>query len=345
MPCIRGSSTNKAIWSLTLRLGFKENTKVSSAVHTLRNSVFGVVFAMLGSVFYIPEAEAKRLGGGGSLGRTSSSLFKSYSTPKKPAQTDSATQSSRQAAAPTQSTTAAGAAAQPRKSMMGPLGGLAAGLGLAALFGFLGFGEGMASFLGTVLMLGVGFLLIRALFRMLASTASARRLAHQAQGGQNVQRQQLDFPQTPVNNMPKAMSHSGHQSVSSTRDDIDKSLPAGFDEAAFVESAKRFFTMIQAKFDEGDLNALREYCTDDVFDFARQEIQARNGQSNHTSVVTLTAELVGFEVDVDEELATVAFSALIREHEEAAAHEINEMWIMTRPLNGSGWLLAGIHNL
>lgn len=311
----------------------------------MKSSAFAVVFVFLASMFYTPEADARRFGGGGSFGRTSPSLFKNYSAPKKAAPTGSATQNTKQQGATTQSPSSTGATAAPaRKPFMGPLGGLAAGLGLAALFGFLGFGEGMASFLGTMLMFVLGFFLIRTLFRMLAG-ANAARPAYQAQGGAPLRREELDFPQYPASVNSGKPNYQNVQAVEPGAQEVAKQLPAGFDESAFLESAKRFFVMIQSEFDKGDLDTLREYCTDDVLQFAKQEFIERGDQENVTSVVTLEAELVGFETDVDEELATVAFSALIREERDAAAHEIHELWIMSRPKQGGGWLLAGIHNL
>lgn len=314
-------------------------------ISAFKGSVWSVLFAFGASMAYTPEAEARRFGGGGSFGRTAPSLFKNYSAPKKVAPAGSTTQSSKQPTSASQSTPSTGTAATPtRKPFLGPIGGLAAGLGLAALFGYLGFGEGMASFLGTLLMLVLGFFLIRALFRMLAGSAVATP-AYQGQGAQLNRRQELEFPQYPAQVNAGKNSYLESEPVQEDVSSSFKAVPAGFDESAFLESAKKFYVMIQAEFDKGDLNALREYCTDEVLAFAQQEILERGDQLNHTSVVTLEAELMGFETDVDEELATVAFSALIREEKDSVAHEIHEMWIMSRPKQGGGWLLAGIYNL
>lgn len=328
---------------------------------SVRTAVAAVAVSFLGLMALPPEAEARRLGGGSSFGRSAPSQMQKAptsptSTPTKPAQQNQAT-------APAGANTAAGAA-QPRNRFLGPLGGLAAGLGLAALFSYLGFGGALAEMLGTFLMIALVVFAVMFLMRKLRGQASQQRPAYgTAGGGQATYRQseQAYRPQQPpvhdpVPGMgaPQGASH-GHfgngpavqpaYEEPQPQDGPVKNLPAGFDEAAFVNSAKKFFVTMQGLYDQGDVNGLREYCTDEVVDHLRSEIEARAGAGNRTDVVTLQAELIGFETDVDEQLATVAFSAMLREEEGGAAHEVQEMWTMTRPVSGGGWVLAGIHNL
>ena len=253
----------------------------------------------------------------------------------------------------------AGTAAAPRNRFLGPLGGLAAGLGLAALFGYLGFGAGMAEFLGTMLMIAAAVFAVMFLVRMLRGQQAAKpRPAYSAPGatssGQNSYRQASTNPiNDPVPGMGAPRNDQGFgQFGNASAFDAPmpaatpvKDLPAGFDEANFVNSAKKFFVTMQGVFDKGDVAGLREYCSDDVVDHLRAEIEARGNAVNRTDVVTLDAQLIGFETDVDEQIATVAFTGMLREEQDAAAEEINELWIMSRPVSGGGWVLSGIHNL
>ena len=71
---------------------------------------------------------------------------------------------------------AAAPQAQPKRSWMGPLAGLAAGLGLAALASHLGFGEELAS----MLMIG---LLVMASVLVVAFIMGRRAAARQAGAG------------------------------------------------------------------------------------------------------------------------------------------------------------------
>src|SRR5690606_11587336 len=125
----------------------------------MKSFLLSLIVAVMSFGFVASEAEAKRLGGGSSFG------MKRQATP--PAQP-------RQPAA-TQQTPAAGAAtaaAQPKRSWMGPIAGLAAGLGLAALFSHLGLGEGFANFFMILLLAAAAFFVFRLLFRRGTNAAS-----------------------------------------------------------------------------------------------------------------------------------------------------------------------------
>ena len=96
------------------------------------------------------NAEAKRMGGGNSVGKQSSNVTQREAG-------GSATQQARPAAPTT-------APAAPKKPWGAMLGGLAAGLGLAWLASSLGLGEGLAQFmtfalLALVVMLVIGFVM------------------------------------------------------------------------------------------------------------------------------------------------------------------------------------------
>lgn len=337
---------------------------MNTRVWSVRLSVFAVVAAFLGLTLLPTDAEARRMGGGGSFGRSAPSQFQK-SPPSTPAVAPQRSGNQQQA---TNNPSAAGtsAAAAPRNRFLGPLGGLAAGLGLAALFGFMGFGAGMAEFLGTMLMIGLAVFAVMFLVRTLRGQSARQRPAYQAPGAggqgaaQNTYRQAQQpapsAPQQPVfgnkpdfEPVPGMEGFGAPRSAASEAVEVNqgpvKNLPAGFDEQGFVQNAKKFFVTMQGAYDKGDLDALREYCSDDVVEHLRGEIQSRNGVENRTDVVTLNAELLGFETDVDEQIATVAFSGMVREEKDAAASELNELWILSRPVSGGGWVLVGIHNL
>ena len=96
--------------------------------------------AVIGLGMLAPEAEAARLGGGRSVGMQRQAM----PAPSAP------TQAGKPAAAPaTAAAPAAAAAAKPAgmSRFLGPLAGLAAGLGIAALLSHFGLGEGMANML------------------------------------------------------------------------------------------------------------------------------------------------------------------------------------------------------
>src|SRR5215216_3787402 len=100
----------------------------------MKSLIVALSFAVLGAGLAAPfDADARRLGGGTSSGmqRSVPARTPPAAAPAQPAQ-----------AAPTApATTTAGApAAAPKRSWLGPIAGLAAGLGLAALMSHLGMG-------------------------------------------------------------------------------------------------------------------------------------------------------------------------------------------------------------
>ena len=139
-----------------------------------------VVAAFLSLGVLPSDAEAKRMGSGGSFGRSAPSQFQK-SPPASPSGAASTAPSKQQAT----NGTAAGntAAAAPRNRFLGPLAGLAAGLGLAALFSHLGMGAGLAEFMGTLLMVGALVFAVVFLVRMLRGQKGNKpQPAYNAQG-------------------------------------------------------------------------------------------------------------------------------------------------------------------
>jgi len=97
------------------------------------------------------DADAKRLGAGRPAGMQRAAPDK----PVQPAQTPATP------AATPNNAAAPAAATAPTRSWMGPIAGLAAGLGLAALFSHLGLGEELANFVMLMLLAVAAVVAIR----------------------------------------------------------------------------------------------------------------------------------------------------------------------------------------
>lgn len=116
-------------------------------------SILAVVLTLGLSTVAMDAEAAKRMGSGKSMGT------------QRQASTDKAPAAPAQASAATAGAGAAAAAA-PKRSWMGPVAGLAAGLGLAALASHLGFGDELASMLmigllAAAVMVAIGFFMRR----------------------------------------------------------------------------------------------------------------------------------------------------------------------------------------
>jgi predicted lipid-binding transport protein (Tim44 family) len=123
-------------------------------------------------------------------------------------------------------------------------------------------------------------------------------------------------------------------------------VPADFDVAAFLRSAKVYFIRLQAAWDAKNLADIREFTTPEVFAEIKVQIDEKKNAKNKTDVVELEAELLGIDTTPDEYLASVRFTGKIRENDNGTAEPVEEVWNLTKPRQGrGGWLLAGIQQL
>ena len=255
-----------------------------------------------------PEpAEAKRLGGGGSSGMQ-------RSLPSRPP-----------AATPAPPTQAPAGAAAPRRSWMGPIAGLAAGLGLAALASHFGFGEELANFMMLALLAVLAIVVVRWLMRRFARPAAPRGM------------QFAGMPAGTVPPMTAPALGSGATAAAAP------TLPADFDATGFARIAKMIFIRLQAANDSGDLDDLRAFTTPEMFAAIRLDLQERAAGAQQTDVVQIEAEVLDVAEEAQRQLVSVRFHGLIREQREAGATPFDEVWHLVRPRDGSReWAIAGI---
>jgi predicted lipid-binding transport protein (Tim44 family) len=309
------------------------------------------------------EAEAaRRLGGGGSVGRQSSNVTQRQATPPQQQPAAPANAAQRQA----QPQPGAAAAAQPRSRFGGIMMGLAAGLGLAWLAHSLGFGEGLA-------MVMLFALLAVAVMVVIGLVMRARR-SGTAQGGYALQGAgaAADAPVSPRQYSPDKVGNdasarpwerssmafeaakyspgSGVRIGSALGGGQNWAIPAGFDSDGFVAAAKRNFVTLQDAWDRGDVASLRVMMTDEMLRAIQGQLADRDRQpgagANRTEVEMLEAQLLGIEELEGEYMASVEFSGMVREDPSAGPSPFREVWNMTKPKDGSaGWLVAGVQAL
>ncbi len=299
------------------------------------------IVGSIGAVVMPTDAEAKRFGGARSQGIQRSMPAQKPTTPppSQQAPTNSA------AAAPVAGGAAAAAAG--KRSWMGPLAGLAAGLGLAALMSHLGLGAEFANFIMLALLAVVAFVVIRLLMRRFgpqAANAGGPRLQAAGAGhsadpmsrnafGSGQQNWSAPTP-TPLQ-QPLASAAAAETPV--------KTLPAGFDAEGFERIAKMIFIRMQTANDAGDLNDLRNFTTPEMFAAVRLEIQERGGVAQQTDVLKVDAEVLDVAEEDDRQIVSVRFHGLIREERDAVANDFDEIWHLVKPLDDSrSWAIAGI---
>jgi predicted lipid-binding transport protein (Tim44 family) len=266
----------------------------------VKHFLISLLAIFLGVGLVAPDAEAKRLGGSKSFGMQRTAPAKQTTT--------TTTQ-------PAQPSTPAPTTPQ-KRSWMGPIAGLAAGLGLAALFSHLGLGEEMASFLMLALLAVVTLTLFRLFTRRNAPTM-----------------QYAGTPYTPDALSPPPAMRAGNS---------NRAFPPGFDADAFAREAKLNFIRLQAAFDAANLDDLRAFTSPEVFAEVRMQLAERNAAQT-TDVMTLDAEVLEAVDEGNQHIVSVRFTGLVREAAEQDAIPLDEIWHLTKPASGQGgWMIAGI---
>ena len=330
--------------------------------------LWSVVLVALMAVVHV-DAEAKRMGGGKSVGQQSSNVTQRESAGGAPSQGGAATNS---AAAAKPATPAAGpAAAAPKRPWGAMLGGLAAGLGLAWLASSLGLGAEFAQFLLIALLalavVAVIGMVMRARRSAAGNQSGASPFAFQGAGASNPAGAQVPHTYRPENvgndasarpwerssmafDASRQAQGSGVVIGSGLAGSQNWGIPAGFDAEGFVSAAKRNFVTLQAAWDRSDIATLRSMMTDGMLEEIRAQLAERESQRgaepNHTDVVMIEAQLLGIEEMDDRYMASVEFSGMIREELSAGPSPFREVWNMTKSKSGnSGWLVAGVQAL
>jgi predicted lipid-binding transport protein (Tim44 family) len=275
----------------------------------MKKWLFVISAFMLGALVVATDADAKRLGGGRSVGAQRNVTAPPASTPAKPAQAQQA-QGQQQPAQ--------------QGSRWGMLGGILGGLALGGLLAWALSGTGLSTILLVALLAIVAFMAIRALRRREAPEAQHVHLA-------GIGPERMNIPERPA-------------SIGALH--APSSLPAGFDAPAFLRAAKLNFVKLQIANDSRRLDEIREFTTDEMFDELRKDVLARPAEEQQTDVVSLNADLLEVATEQDAHWASVRFSGMVRETPQSTPVGFEEVWNLVKPAQGSsGWLLAGIQQM
>lgn len=318
---------------------------------TLKRGLLGLAVAAFTGVLLMPEmAEAARMGGGKSRGTQSSNVTQKQA-PAAPAKQ----------AAPATPAQPAAAPAPARNKWLGPLAGLAAGLGIAALLSHLGLGGAMAEMLGSFLMIAglalAGFFAWR-MWKNRSGAATGASGDQPALAGASAGAgasapfgSNAPNPANATAFTPAAALSGGTSGGVGGADTFAAApvntgtwiIPAGFDTDDFMHIAKMYFVRLQAAWDTRNESDIRTFTTPEMFAEVKLDLVARGDKENHTDVVSLDAQLLGVEERGEKTLASVRLSGMIRETVGGPAEPFSEVWNLEKPSSArASWVLAGI---
>jgi len=285
--------------------------------------IFGAFFGVFfGLTLVAVDAEAARLGGKRSAGMQRSNIVKREAPPAN------------QTAAPAPRAGQPAATPQPSgmSRFMGPLAGLAAGLGLAALFSHLGMGAGFSSMIMMLLLAAAAFFVIRMLFARKQTPAPMQYAGN-----------------VPTSYTPTPSAHNAGSNVSAITSaaETTASIPADFDVDGFLRQAKLNFVRLQAANDAKNIEDVRDFTTPEMYAEIKLDMNERGDTPQQTDVVTLNATLLDLTSEATQHIASVRFSGSIRESDATTAPApFNEVWHLSKPVDGSrGWVIAGIEQI
>jgi len=331
-----------------------------------KNIFFTFITFILITFIFASVAEAKRFGGGSSFGSK-----KSYGSPSSKNSSSQKSFSQQKASATNQQ----------RKQQMSKRGGLMGMLGGLALGGLLGamFFGGAFENLNMFDFLIVGGIIFAVYWFMKRKALSPRTQAA-TPGGFNAD--MANENTNPVSGESQFKLSSGNDSGngssntdSSTKKDAsfadsfgmdsgqdnntqaDQSstadneviLPDWFNQEEFLSGSRSAYTSLQQAWDKGDLAAIKELTTDEVYNEISRQIKEEPSQGE-TRIVQLNAELIDFNELADKTEVSVLFDALLDEDSNQSrgrANQVRELWHFIRASNSNEptWYLDGIQQL
>jgi predicted lipid-binding transport protein (Tim44 family) len=296
--------------------------------------ILGIMFGF--TMVAVDIAEAARVGGGRSSGRQSSNATNQAAPAQK--------------AAPAQQATPPAAQPSGMSRFLGPLAGLAAGIGIASLLSSMGMGGALASMLSSLLMVallaGAAFFI----YRMVTRNKTAAQPPMQYSGAGT----SAGAGNAPQRIEPQAAPFTGNAAPGSLAATLGGATvapaatgnrwPADFDAVEFERQALLNFQRVQAANDAGDAATLRDFLTPDLYRELEAEMKSAWGSPQKTEVVDVKSQVLDVVTEGLLYVVSVRFTGQIREN--GTLNNLNEVWHLEKPVSGStGWRVAGIQQV
>lgn len=213
----------------------------------------------------------------------------------------------------------------------GLMGGVLGGLLAGGLFAWL-LGSGVFNgiqFMDVLILAVIAFIG----FRLLRGLMQAKAVNREATASYS----QPSWLSSESNHQQFGSSHSGSSC------DVPFDLPAGFDVTGFLEGARGHYNIIQAAWNQNDLNTIQEYLAPELYQQLVDERAKLGNQLLHNHVLYVDASLVRAKQSSSYQHVSVHFVGKYRDTD-GQERAIDEIWHLRREtgLSSSDWLIEGI---
>lgn len=298
--------------------------------------MFAIILALsVFSTFAMPDdADARRFGGGRSIGRTTTVR------PSAPAGVTSSQQHFQQQNSAI-SNNAAGAAAMSRRGMFGGLfGGLLAG----TLLGSLLSGGGFAGGFGMLDLIIIGLLIYFGMkfFRNRQQNSNNKQYYSQHSSS--------DYSNQNINqNGQNQAGNNAAAAWDNLRSDRHEQTNAyqstgTFNTEEFLAGAKQLYVRMQESWDLRDIDDIKQF-TSPVMHKDIEEQFKEDPNPSKTQIILINANVLEVKQEGDYEQVAVLFDVLMKEAENQDNEQVKEIWNFSRNKAKNGtWILDGIQN-
>jgi predicted lipid-binding transport protein (Tim44 family) len=320
----------------------------------MKSWLIGALIVAVAATMTPTLSEAKRLGGGKSSGLQRSMPERTAPDAPKPASPTATPQQApaQQATAGATAGAAGTAAAAGKRNWLGPIAGLAAGLGLAALMSHLGLGEAFANFLMLALLVVAALALFAFIRRRMAGGAQPSPALAGAGNGA-VPPAQVAWPSPRSGSdsvIPRATldAAAGDSTAPAggTTPIRQAFVPAGFDAEGFERIAKMIFIRLQAANDSANLDDLRQFTTPEMFAALKLDLLDRGRSAQVTEVRRVEAQVLDVADEADRQVVSVRYRGEVVEASGEAPTPFDEVWHLVKPHGEhTSWAIAGIEQM
>jgi predicted lipid-binding transport protein (Tim44 family) len=291
-------------------------------------TLWALVAILFTFTLVVDEAEARRMGGGKSFGR-------SYQTAPAPSRSNADAPARKQDMAGKQ---APGAG---RGMMGGLLGGLLVGGLFAALFAGGAF-EGL-QMMDILIIAALAFVIFKLIRGMRQGPAPARGPQPAYAGAGQQTPSQSSSPQPVFGARREAPVDAPVSSAAAHA--VPFNLPLGFDTPAFLDGAKDHYRILQDAWNKNDLPKIQEYVTPELYADLQAERAALPAQQ-HTEVLSVSAELVRADQQFGNAEVSIRFVGRYRDTVEGVEEDFVDIWHLERDYSkdDAPWFITGIQS-